>query len=276
MTCSQKNPGKDMYYITWILSAMFIAGLLSSSIGTAYGGSTGKKNAVNSPATSKQKAKDSGLKPCECKHFESVKKAIAGDEYLQGRYTAKAAEYQKELDPYKTIGRYPSRLIDRQFNDYTDWALNSLPEEFKKKMGYAATLSVTPDPKKPQQIDKKKMDAYKKTVPCRDLLDSAEAHENYHIQSAKDIEDGKRKLSSAADVGEEEVSAYEAGLQVLRKTRERLEKECQGNWKCRCNGQMYKTSAECAGSCPHASLRCIAPTCMEIDPKTGKWTRKGI
>jgi hypothetical protein len=50
---------------------------------------------------------------------------------------------------------------------------------------------------------------------------------------------------------------------------------CGGNWKCKCNGQMYKTAAACAGSCPRATIRCIAPTCLEIDPKTGKWTRRG-
>jgi hypothetical protein len=51
---------------------------------------------------------------------------------------------------------------------------------------------------------------------------------------------------------------------------------CGGNWKCKCNGQMYKTASDCAASCPRASLRCMAPTCLEMDPKTGKWTRRGI
>lgn len=221
--------------------------------------------------------KDSGLKPCECKHFESVEKTIAEDEYLQGRYAAKAAEYQKELDQLKkAVGRIPQISIDNQADDFENWTKNRLPEEFKQKMGYTATSSMSPDLNRPGEIDKKKRDAYKKTIPCSDLLDSGDAHENYHIQRTKDIEAGNQKLSSAADIAKEEVPAYEAGLQVLRKTRERLKKECQGNWKCRCNGQMYKTSAECVGSCPHASMKCIAPTCMEIDPKTGKWTGKGI
>lgn len=51
---------------------------------------------------------------------------------------------------------------------------------------------------------------------------------------------------------------------------------CGGNWKCKCNGQMYKSAGACAGSCPHASLRCMAPTCLEMNPETGKWTGKGI
>jgi hypothetical protein len=231
---------------------------------------------ITSVSSAFAQAKDSRLRPCECNHLKSIEKTIAEDEYLQARYAAKAAEYQEELDPYKKIGRYPSSLINKQMDGYTDWAKNRLPEEFKQKMGYAATISVSPDLMNPNQIDKKKMAAYKKSIPCRDLLDSVEAHENYHIQRTKDIESGKQKLSSAVDIAQEEVPAYEAGLQVLRKTRERLKNECQGNWKCRCNGQMYKTPGECANSCPHASLRCIAPTCLEIDPKTGKWTGKGF
>ena len=58
-------------------------------------------------------------------------------------------------------------------------------------------------------------------------------------------------------------------------TKDLTDAMCGGNWKCKCNGQMYKTAAACAGSCPRATLGCIAPTCLEIDPKTGKWTRRG-
>lgn len=41
-------------------------------------------------------------------------------------------------------------------------------------------------------------------------------------------------------------------------------------WKCRCNQQVYETAVDCAASCPPASLSCVAPTCMKIDPKTGE------
>ena len=58
-------------------------------------------------------------------------------------------------------------------------------------------------------------------------------------------------------------------------TKDLTDAMCGGNWKCKCNGKMYKTAVECAGNCPHASLRCMAPTCLEINPKTGKWTGRG-
>ncbi len=42
------------------------------------------------------------------------------------------------------------------------------------------------------------------------------------------------------------------------------------SWKCRCNQTSYETRQDCASLCPHASLSCVAPTCMSIDPETGQ------
>jgi hypothetical protein len=73
-----------------------------------------------------------------------------------------------------------------------------------------------------------------------------------------------------------EVEAHTAEKEFLEQELAKLEERCKGNWKCRCNQQMYPSAVACAGSCPRATLSCIAPTCLEIDPKTGKWTGKGM
>jgi hypothetical protein len=71
-----------------------------------------------------------------------------------------------------------------------------------------------------------------------------------------------------------EVEAHEAEKEFLEQELQKLEERCKP-WKCRCNQQMYPSEEACAASCAAASFNCIAPTCMEIDPKTGKWTGKG-
>lgn|GEM_PF-5338489 len=212
------------------------------------------------------------LKPCECKNIKDLEKTIKEDEYLQKRYAAKAAEYQRQIDEYKSVGRIPPSLINRQVDEYAAWATTTLPQQFKQAMGYKGPVyKISPDPRNPYKIDRRKLDAYKKTLPCRELSDSVEAHENYHIQTTRDIESGVKRLSSAVDLANEEVAAYEAGLQVMRDTLQNLRKKC-GNWLCRCNQQRYASAGECAAKCPPARLgKCHAPTCVELDPKTGKW-----
>jgi hypothetical protein len=212
------------------------------------------------------------LKPCECKNIKDLEKSIKEDEYLQKRYAEKAAEYLGQIDEYKSIGRIPPSLITRQVNEYATWATVTLPAEFQKAMGYKQPVfKITPDPKKPNTTDKKKLDAYKKAAACQEIYDSAVTHENYHNQATKDIASGKKKLSSAVDLAKEEVAAYEAGLQVLRNTLDNLRKKC-GAWLCRCNQQRYASAGECAAKCPPARLgKCHAPTCVQLDPKTGKW-----
>jgi len=70
-----------------------------------------------------------------------------------------------------------------------------------------------------------------------------------------------------------EVGAHEAEKEYLEREVRKLEQDCK--WRCRCTQEMYYTAVDCAADCPRATLRCIAPTCLEIDPKTGKWTGRG-
>jgi hypothetical protein len=72
-----------------------------------------------------------------------------------------------------------------------------------------------------------------------------------------------------------EMLAHEEELDYLKRALARLEASCN-TWKCRCNQQSYSDLIECHRFCPPAKLgQCVAPTCLEIDRKTGKWTGKG-
>jgi len=73
-----------------------------------------------------------------------------------------------------------------------------------------------------------------------------------------------------------EVEAHEVEKEFLENELRELEARCNLPWKCRCNQQLYPSASECAAACPHASLRCVAPTCLQLDRATGKWTGKGI
>lgn len=72
-----------------------------------------------------------------------------------------------------------------------------------------------------------------------------------------------------------EVLAHEEELEYLQRALSRLQNTCN-EWKCRCNQKMYSDVVECSRLCPPARVgQCPAPTCLEIDRKTGKWTGKG-
>ena len=202
--------------------------------------------AAPEPKPNQQSAK-SGLKTCGCENVKDLEKAIREDEYLQAAYRQKAADYEKELNEYKSFGRLPQRVATKQIEDYSNWATVTLPAEFRAKMGYSAGLTVSPDPQNPGVIDKKKMDAFKKTAKCRELVDDVEAHENYHIQASADISSGKRKLSTAVDLAKEEVAAYGAGLQVLRAALDKLKSRCQ--WVCIDDKKAYESHEVCERSC---------------------------
>lgn len=67
-----------------------------------------------------------------------------------------------------------------------------------------------------------------------------------------------------------EFAAYQAETDYLRSRIMALQATC-GAWKCRRTGVITNTSAECAASCPPASLGYPAPTCIKLD-KNGKWS----
>jgi len=68
-----------------------------------------------------------------------------------------------------------------------------------------------------------------------------------------------------------EIDARDDEEAFLRKALAKAKREC-GSWFCRCTQQLFPTAVDCAAGCPRATLSCIAPTCIEHDPKTGKPT----
>ncbi|HEY6252240.1 MAG TPA: hypothetical protein VI685_19975 [Candidatus Angelobacter sp.] len=72
-----------------------------------------------------------------------------------------------------------------------------------------------------------------------------------------------------------EIDARDREEAFLQEKLQELRQNC-GQWRCKCNGQLYNGAAKCSIGCPPPSLACIAPTCYEIDPKTGKKTGKAF
>jgi hypothetical protein len=72
-----------------------------------------------------------------------------------------------------------------------------------------------------------------------------------------------------------EINARDKEEAYLQEKLNELQQNC-GLWRCKCNGQLYQSAAKCSMSCPPPSLSCIAPTCYQIDPKTGKKTGKAF
>ena len=204
----------------------------------------------------------------ELPKFEDI---IDENEYLKERFAEKAQQIRNKIKDYESLGRpYSGRIAVMDTDAYAEWVAGKLRKDVMEEFGVESVLTISPDPANPRKIDQRKLDAYRKNAPCLELVDSVIAHENYHIKVTKEIETGKRKLSSAADLAQEEVEAYEKGLELLRNTLEKATKNCL--WLCRCNQQRYESSAACVKNCPHARLGvCHAPTCVELDPKTQKW-----
>jgi len=202
--------------------------------------------------------------PCTCEHLQSIIKTINADEYAKKRYDEKAKEYEKKQPT-------PIVLVV-QADDYTYFATKGLPNELKQKFGYGDTIGISRDAKS-DKADQNKLEQYKKIAVCRDDYQSAVAHEKYHDAVGAKIKGMNQKDAAKADqarsLAREEVAAYEAGLKVLRAARDRLKDRCK--WYCKCNKQGYKSAGECAANCPRATIKCMAPTCLELDMETGKW-----
>jgi hypothetical protein len=118
---------------------------------------------------------------------------------------------------------------------------------------------------------------------CKDVVEGLCLHEQTHIdhndqygQCSGPINWLSSRLSSSkanAIQDESEFLAYSLEENFLIGRLKELEQGCYFKWKCRCNGVIYNNSVECAGSCPHSSLACIAPTCIQVkyDEEKGDW-----
>lgn len=186
--------------------------------------------------------------PCGCEHLKSIVKTIKADEYAKKRYAEKAQEYEKKSPT-------PIVLVAQE-DDYLYFTSKGLPAELKKQFGYGDTIGISRDIKS-DTADQGKLDQYKKAAICRDDYQSAIAHEKYHDDAGARIKKMNPKDAAKADqarsLAKEEVSAYEAGLKVLRAARDRLKSQC--DWVCDsarkgAGGKSYKDHALCERSCP--------------------------
>jgi hypothetical protein len=186
--------------------------------------------------------------PCGCEHLKHIMKTIKADEYAKKRYAEKAQEYEKK-DPTPIV-------LMAQADDYLYFASKGLPKELKEQFGYGGTIGISRDAKS-DRADQNKLDQYKKQAICRDDYQSAVAHENYHDAAGLKIKKMKpadaAKADQARSLAKEEISAYEAGLKVLRAARDRLKAQC--DWVCDsarkgAGGKSYKDHALCERSCP--------------------------
>jgi hypothetical protein len=109
---------------------------------------------------------------------------------------------------------------------------------------------------------------------CDAVVDANRLHEQTH---ASDYRVGIPLLvlfgAPAKALALSEINARDKEEAFLEEKLEELRQKC-GQWRCKCNGQLYQGASKCAASCPPPSLSCMAPTCYEIDPKTGKATGK--
>jgi len=208
------------------------------------------------------------LKPCECRTIEDVERAVKDNAYLQGRFRQKAEAFRKQLDEFKGFGRPPSpAVIARQFAEYESWRDGQLRSEFAKDMGYAGSMTVTPDPKNQRQIDPKALEQFIKQAACQGLVDDVVAHENYHIKVGAELQAGTRTMNTAADLAQEEVEAYEAGQQALKPILDKLKTECK--WKCIDKKPTPKPHYDDKASCERDCRGGLAET-FRLDPKRGR------
>jgi len=109
---------------------------------------------------------------------------------------------------------------------------------------------------------------------CDAVVDANKLHEQTHASDFRlGIPFAVILGAPAKALALSEINARDKEEAFLQEKLEELEQKC-GHWRCKCNGQLYQGAEKCAASCPPPSMSCIAPTCYEIDPKTGKATGK--
>jgi hypothetical protein len=116
--------------------------------------------------------------------------------------------------------------------------------------------------------------ALKAALPCQELWDSAESHENFHSAECGKRETtgkkGGRKYVTPYGQAREEMAAYDQEIAELTALHSRIER-CK--YTCRTDGRRYATPAECRKHCPSglgARAFTGANSCMVPDGPDGK------
>jgi predicted SprT family Zn-dependent metalloprotease len=146
-------------------------------------------------------------------------------------------------------------------------------ESFHKRMGWSSTTQqggIDPN------TGEVKLDPKFVEENCDSIVNGVIVHEHTHLWYGAghglqahfaDPRDMARMLA------EGEIWARDRQEAFLKDELENLMQKC-GQWRCKCTGRMFESAAQCSQGCPKAAMSCIAPTCYEIDPKTGKNTGK--
>jgi len=199
-------------------------------------------------------AAEAQVRPCDCSDVARVEDVINQVERLEKAFRESLMEmYGPNAAPN------PEQLYLRSYQR----------AGFKnpKKSG---GLTSTGEPYVSPEVEKAECDSIVRAIKLHEMY-----HRNHYMKKVlfpalfAFTDKARARLNASSEVG-----AYGIEGEYLKQVLAQLKNGC--TWKCRCNGQMYKSAAACAAGCPPAKLGvCVAPTCLEIDPKTGKWTMKG-
>ena len=152
--------------------------------------------------------------------------------------------------------------------------LNQAKQDFRDHMGWTSTKQVggldpnTGDPRTDEDWESQN---------CEDIVEANKLHERSHAADWRFnvpivvILSGPRALAKVLAMSE--IDARNKEEAYLQQKLDEVLQKC-GQWRCKCNGELYDSATSCSKGCPRPSLACIAPTCYEIDPKTGKNTGK--
>lgn len=113
---------------------------------------------------------------------------------------------------------------------------------------------------------------------CQAVGDANQAHEDAHFwyfMSRMFNVPLLDQVSLAKVLVRSEIDSSNVEIAHLQAEVARLKDKCDGKWKCRCTGELFKTAGACAATCPRATFRCVAPTCIELD-RYGKKTGRGM
>jgi hypothetical protein len=193
-------------------------------------------------------------RPCTCQDIPKIEETIA----LIGQ--TRAAWYSVLADILGHSANAPSNMDEAK-------------KSFHQKMGWTSTRKVGGiDPNTGETV----LDPQFQEENCDSIVNGVKAHENahrvYNIAELLPVLFADQRLM-AKILAESEIYARDKEEAFLKHELNELKKKC-GTWRCKCTGVLFQTATACAQGCPAPSLACIAPTCLEIDPKTGKWTGK--
>lgn len=151
--------------------------------------------------------------------------------------------------------------------------MDQAKDQFHQNMGWTSVKKIGGvDPNTGETI----IDPAFEQENCDIIVNGVKVHEHEHLvynlsQFLPAILGDQRLLAKI--LAKSEVHAYTAQQDYLEAELEKLKRRCLP-WRCKCNNQTYESAPACAKSCPKPSMGCIAPTCIEMDPKTGKPTGK--